>query len=470
MRRVRPVSAVALCAASLCAASGCGGSNERPSIVEAVRAPVVAFKSRNASMLCQSFTPSVAKKLIEGDSDCVSGASRAFADISGPGQEEIWKRDEEPRGLKIEVLGVHGGLASVRTTWPTWREGAPSTVRLTLALSDGRWRIMTTTKMMNYLNCAQGMGEGKSECDTGHGIEFGTGPSTVRLNQPEEPPAAIPARARTPHASPHYELAFSPPVTGGAVGWCVNYRTPHESSGVCPGTAAAVNPIYEAGWASAAPPPVTSGFVLTTSAVAAISVNGSPRIPTRADPAIPDGLRGVLVEFASPGRRLRDLSPRVVPLGSRGRPIGQTEGSLTGSGFGLNGVFWQRPSRAPHGACELSGTHLPGLTAEWGHVAAKLRSFANLLPPALMSCDDTEYYLDNWPLDAAVVLNAAHPGAPPEPLYDFKSVPGLAGVVESPSASQVARRAGGAWILVEGGSGLRQRLTVLAHLQASVHL
>jgi hypothetical protein len=365
---------------------------------------------------------------------------------------------------------VHGGLASVRTTWPTWREGSPGTVQLTLALSDGRWRITTPTKMMNYLDCAQWMGEGKSECHTGHGIEFGSGPSTVRLRPPEEPPVHISARARTPHASLHYELVFSPPVTGGAVGWCVDYRTPHESSGVCPGTAGAVNPIYEAGWGSSAPPPVTSGFVLTTSAVAAISVNGSPHIPTRADAAIPDGLRGVLVEIDSPGRQLRDLSPRVVPLDSRGKPIGQTEGSLAGSEFGLNGVFWQRPSRAPRGACELSGTHLAGLTAQWGHVVPRLRSFANLLPPALMSCIDTEYYLDNWPLDAAVVLNAARPGAPPEPLYDFKSVPGRPGVVESPSASQVARRAGGAWIVVEGGSGLRQRLTVLAHLRASIHL
>jgi hypothetical protein len=44
------------------------------------------------------------------------------------GQIELWKRDEEPAGLKIKVLGVHGGFASVTTTWPTWREGAPRTV------------------------------------------------------------------------------------------------------------------------------------------------------------------------------------------------------------------------------------------------------------------------------------------------------------------------------------------------------
>jgi hypothetical protein len=108
------------------------------------------------------------------------------------------------------------------------------------------------------------------------------------------------------------------------------------------------------------------------------------------------------------------------------------------------------------------------LTAEWGHVVLRLHSVADLLAPKLLSCIDTEYYVDNWPLDAAVVLNASHPGAPPEPLYGFKSVPGHSGVVESPWTSQVARREGKAWIVVEGGSGLQQRLTVLAHLQTDV--
>jgi hypothetical protein len=162
--------------------------------------------------------------------------------------------------------------------------------------------------------------------------------------------------------------------------------------------------------------------------------------------------------------------PRVVALDSKGNPIKRSEPSFRYRGYGLEGVFWQHPSRPPPGACELSANQLPGLTPEWGHVAPKIRSFTGLLPPALLSCIDTEYYLENWPLDAAVVLNAAHPGAPPEPLYDFKQAPGHPGVAESPSGSQVARRAGGAWIVVEGGSGLQQRLTVLAHLRASIHL
>lgn len=465
MRRILPVLAVALCAAS-----GCGGSNERAGIIKAVKAPVIAFKSRNAAALCQSFTPSVAAQLVERDSECSRGASRAFADLSGRGQIEIWKRDEEPAGLKIEVLSVHGGFASVRTTWPTWREGAPRTVRLTLALSDGWWRIMTPTKMMSYLDCFKWAGERKTECNTGHGIEFGSGPSTVRLQPPEPQPARVPAGSRTPHASPHYSLEFSPPIEGGSMGWCVGYQTPHESGGACPRTASAVSPILESGWSSSGPPSVTRAFLIAPRAVAAVSVNGSRPIATRTDTAIPDGLRAVLVEFATPKEGLFGRPPRVVALDANGDPIKRSRPSLSFREYGLDGVFWQRPSSPPPGACELSANQLPGLTPEWGHVAPKIRSFTGLLPPALLSCIDTEYYLDNWPLDAAVVLNAAHPGAPPEPLYDFKQVPGHPGVVESPSTSQVARRAGGAWILVEGGSGLQQRLTVLEHLRASIHL
>jgi hypothetical protein len=460
--RVRLVLAVALCVVS-----GCGGSDERAAIIKGVKAPVIAFKSRNAAALCQSFTPSVAAQLVERDSECSRGARRAFGDLSGRGQIEIWKRDEEPAGLKIEVLSVHGGFASVRTTWPTWREGVPRTVRLTLALSDSRWLISSPTRLVKFITCFR---TAEVPCLTSYGIEFGSGPSTVRLQPPEPQPARVPAGSRTPHASPHYSLEFSPPIEGGSVGWCVGYRTSNESSSACPRRTSAVSPILEPSWGSSAPPPVTQGFVLTTSMVAAVSVNGSPAIPTHADAAVPDGLRAVLVEFASPGGRLLRHLPRVVALDGRGNPIKRSEPSFRYPGYGLEGVFWQQPSRAPHGACELSANQLPGLTPEWGHVVPKIRSFTGLLPPALLSCIDTEYYLENWPLDAAVVLNAAHPGAPPEPLYDFKQVPGHPGVVESPSTSQVARRAGGAWIVVEGGSGLQQRLTVLAHLRASIHL
>jgi hypothetical protein len=69
------------------------------------------------------------------------------------------------------------------------------------------------------------------------------------------------------------------------------------------------------------------------------------------------------------------------------------------------------------------------------------------------------------------VLNAAHPGARPEQLHDFKPMPGHPGAFEAAGwTGLVARRIPGAWIVVEGGSGLQQRLTVLEHLRASIHL
>jgi hypothetical protein len=300
---------------------------------------------------------------------------------------------------------------------------------------------------------------------------LGVGAVVLSLGWSSADSASTTAISTTPHASPNYKLAFSPPVIGGSLGWCVDYSTPHESSGECPLTTGAVSPIFVASWSSSGPPDVTQGFVLATSAVAAVSVNGSSGIPTRTDPAIPDGLRGVLIEFASSGTGLSGNRPEVVALDSNGRPIKRAKPSLELAERGLNGVFWQRPSRPPRGACRLNGNLLPGLTPEWGHVALKVRSFAGLLPPALVSCIDTEYYLHKWPLDAAVVLNAAHPGARPEPLHDFHPVPGHPGDFEAPAwAGQVARRVHGAWIVVEGGSGLQQRLAVVEHLRATIRL
>jgi len=166
----------------------------------------------------------------------------------------------------------------------------------------------------------------------------------------------------------------------------------------------------------------------------------------------------------------RDELPEVVAFDTKGSPLNQPEASLTSS-VELDDVFWQRPSRPPRGPCRLDGTQLPGLTAQWGHVARRIRPFADLLPPALVSCIDTEYHLDNWPLDAAVVLNAAHPDEPPKPLHDFQPVPGHPTDFQGPAwHHMVARRIPGAWLVVEGGRDLQQRLTVLEHLRASIHV
>jgi hypothetical protein len=90
---------------------------------------------------------------------------------------------------------------------------------------------------------------------------------------------------------------------------------------------------------------------------------------------------------------------------------------------------------------------------------------------AFFSCIDTEYNLNHWPLDAAILLDAAHPGAPPAPIPGLIPVPGARGLMNGPGdfkGELTATRRGNAWIVVAGGSGLAQRITVLHHLTAAI--
>ena len=90
---------------------------------------------------------------------------------------------------------------------------------------------------------------------------------------------------------------------------------------------------------------------------------------------------------------------------------------------------------------------------------------------AFFSCIDVEYYLDKWPLDAAVLLDAAHPGSPPAAIPGLGPVPGHAGFFNGPGdfkGELTATRRGEMWLVVAGGSGLAQRLRVLSHLSATI--
>jgi len=285
------------------------------------------------------------------------------------------------------------------------------------------------------------------------------------------PSGALAATTSEAHAShERYEVVLTPPVEGGWVGWCVAYADATGSGGGCPVLATPGRPVLDEDWGTSSPPPVTHGLVLTTGEVAAVSVDGGMPIPTRAEAGLPYGLRAVLVEISSDGVPLRGHLLHVVPLDANGQPIPQPEPPPTPIGYELESVFWQRPARPKQGVCQLSTTHLPGLTAQWGHAVPHLRSFTGILGRAFISCVDTEYYMHNWPLDASIDLDATHPGVAPAPLPDFKPVSGHPGVVQAPGwLKLVGRRIRGAWLLVEGGSGPEQRLTVLEHLRATIH-
>jgi hypothetical protein len=82
-----------------------------------------------------------------------------------------------------------------------------------------------------------------------------------------------------------------------------------------------------------------------------------------------------------------------------------------------------------------------------------------------VSCVSTEYYLHGWPMVAAVLLDARHPGAVLGSIPGARRVPGHPDVVDFADASLSARRVGNAWLVIEGGSGTTQRVRVLKALQ-----
>ncbi len=134
---------------------------------------------------------------------------------------------------------------------------------------------------------------------------------------------------------------------------------------------------------------------------------------------------------------------------------------------------WQAPEQPPAGVWSITATHLKGLTPRFGHVATSVSPTPHLAGGGFASCIDTEYSFAHSSLDAAVLLDAAQPGsAVPAPLPSATSVSRHHGLFSAPgwNGPILARRVGDAWLAVEGGASLRERVQVLSHLRASVQL
>jgi hypothetical protein len=239
------------------------------------------------------------------------------------------------------------------------------------------------------------------------------------------------------------------------------------------------------------------GFVITGPQVAAVRFGGRT-IRTFASSQLPAGDRAAVffqdpgspqpVVGWRPGAQINALnvptSKRVrsvwlLPLDNAGHPIPTippTYPTVT------VGSYWQAPSavtssihHAPYngptrpgaGACELTARGLAGLTPEWGHTFANITLASHVVGELFLSCVDTEYYLHGWPLDAAVLLDGRQPGHVLGPIPGTQPVLGDQSLVDSESEKLSARRVGNAWLVVQGGSGMTQRLRVLQALQIS---
>ena len=340
-------------------------------------------------------------------------------------------------------------------------------------------------------------------------LSLASSPSQPLAGQvPGRPVTAAPG-ARPSVAGNHYRITVFPELAAGGSGWATGmafYRTGQPASG---GQAGGLyptdrDPIFGGtgvGYITTGPNTSASvAFTLTGPEVAAIRFDRrtirtftSSQLPTGDRAAVfflPAGAPAPVIPGSFPpirsgtirvpagpdGSWRRIPAAALVPLNTAGRVIPVSPPNLTA--FPLT-AFWQAPSAVTPsihepsyhgpthpgpGACELGQTGLPGLTPEWGHTLARVTPVTDAQGELLLSCIDTHYYLHGWPLTAAVLLNAQHPGAPPGPLPGATPIPGTTDTVDFPAAGLSGRRVGNAWLIVSGGSGTTQRVRVLTAL------
>lgn len=228
-------------------------------------------------------------------------------------------------------------------------------------------------------------------------------------------------------------------------------------------------------------------YFLTGPSVAAVRF-GTRTVSTFTSPQLPRGDRAAVffVPASSPavvpasGNRPPGRSIRLVAIDSQGRVIHTRPFTYPI----VPSTFWQAPSAGysseppftgpDHplpGACELSEHGLPALTPEFGHVIKRIRPARAAMGEVFLSCIDTTYYLHGWPLEVAVLLDAQHPGKTLGPIPGAHTVRGHSQTVNVPAGSfpgaLTALKVGDAWLAVQGGASLAQRLRVLRAL--SIH-
>jgi hypothetical protein len=291
---------------------------------------------------------------------------------------------------------------------------------------------------------------------------------------------------------PNSHVLLAPELQGGWAGWCLarGFQTATEGSYGCEQlTSTSSGPIFAEEGCDEDETRIDI-YALTTSEVAAVSVYGGAPIPTTTHATLPDGLRAAAVEIIRHNGHpsIASHCPRMTPLDAEGKPIREAgkraarlrfAKMLPGTRRWDRGVPGQNPGwnarRPAHGACELRATQLPRETsARWGNVATVIRPEKGLIGQALMSCVDVTYfYLEEHALDAAVLLDASHPGATPPPLPGMKPLAGHPGIFEAPDSDEMAaRRIPGAWLVVEenDGIGLDVPVELLEHLRATIRL
>lgn len=266
-----------------------------------------------------------------------------------------------------------------------------------------------------------------------------------------------------------FNVRLSPTLTGGQYGWCVAVEEPAGSTagGGCAAVPVSSMPVAMEQSEANQKTHRDSIVLLTTPQVSSILVNGHRRVPTTALPDLPYDLRAARILIPIPVKTAPHLfphppEPALLALDAQGRPIPS----------GAVRKLAERPKVSGQAACALHAGGLPGLAPQWSHFASAIEPYpGKLVGRAFFSCVDTEYYLNHWPLDAAILLDAAHPGAPPAAIPNLTPVSTAPVFYNGPGDFKgeiTATRRGNAWLVIAGGSSLTQRIEVLRHLTPTV--
>ena len=283
--------------------------------------------------------------------------------------------------------------------------------------------------------------------------------------------------------APAFSVRLAPVLEVGRAGWQVFYEEGGAQVGSTATGIAVRSDAYLLQEGSTGGSHLWTTRIITTPNVASILTEGRTRVPTVPLPGLPYGYRAarILTPVEStlnpvapdgdprPGSKI----PRsLVPLEAEGRPIGSEPQRETPPQAIVRP--WGYPGRTPGGSCGLRASPMPGLTAQGGRVATAIRPYAaaaggqQTVGHAFLPCVSVEYHLQDTPLRALILLDAAHPSARAAMLPDFNPVSGAPGFFDQ--GDLTARREGNAWLIVARGSGVAQRVELLRHLTALVKL
>lgn len=266
--------------------------------------------------------------------------------------------------------------------------------------------------------------------------------------------------------------------------------------------------------------------IFTGPGVAAMRVAHLGTFPAESTPGLPPGAKQI-VFYRQPGSRGTVLPPGMSSrallgfekaqrgpaltetlLNSRGHPIRLGNAPT----FTLPNSYWQGAQTVPRaGRCAMSSS-LPGVRTEWGQVATEIAGDRSIITPAWLTCLHVWFSAGGASYETAILLNGKSPGAAPAPLWGAIPAPGHPGIVEIPPIEReihlpplgaaeaqrilavdtkergraqaeqilresenrvvwdqlvppgVARRVGPAWVLVNDGSSLTNRIAFLDSL------